>query len=66
MLVIALLILFILSAIAFGILAIVAQHLFLIGFFVAIVLLLGDIGYIGSRGAWRGSAGPGGRPPEHA
>ena len=59
---VALLVLFVLLTIAFGILSIVVQHLFLIGFFVAIVLLLAEIGFLGSHHA----AGSGRKPPEHA
>jgi len=59
---IALLVLFIALIIAFGILSIVVQHLFLIGFFVAIVLLLAELGFLGSRHG----AGSGPKPPEHA
>jgi hypothetical protein len=49
LLLIALLILFILAVIAFGILSFTVHHLFLIGFIIAIILLLGHLGFLGTR-----------------
>ena len=46
---IALLILFILGVIVFGILSFTVHHLFLIGLIIAAVLLLGHLGFLGTR-----------------
>jgi 4-amino-4-deoxy-L-arabinose transferase-like glycosyltransferase len=48
---IALLILFILGVIVFGILSFTVHHLFLIGFIIAIILLLGHFGFLARRHA---------------
>jgi hypothetical protein len=46
---IALLILLIIAVIVFGVLSFAVHHLFLIGFIIAIILLLGHLGFLGSR-----------------